>query len=94
MSDHVMSQVIMWGLISGGAALGGLASLVPNKKMGIGLLCAIPIAMIVFIYIELADPSRQGDAMDGLAYIFGSFWPSAGALIGFLVGKKWQGGAR
>ena len=68
-----------------GAVAGVLASLLPNYKFGCAVLCAIPVAMLILLSIELA--SRPPDALDALLYIFAPLYPSIGAVPGFFLGK-------
>lgn len=82
------------GWIAGGALAGVLTSLIPSKKIGVGLLCLIPIAMLISVHLELADPTRRPDALDALLYFFGPFWPSLGAGAGFIVGRWARGYVR
>tara|TARA_B100000745_G_scaffold144318_1_gene94430 strand:+ start:141 stop:422 length:282 start_codon:yes stop_codon:yes gene_type:complete len=85
--DQATGDVILLAIVAGGAVIGALISFVRNDKVAFGLLLTIPLVVIGLIYVELADPNRQGDAQDGLLYIFGPLWPSVGALIGFLLGR-------
>jgi hypothetical protein len=75
------------GLIAAGAVAGVLASLFPSTKGGCAVLLLIPLAMLVHVHLDLADPSRRPDALDALLYVFGPLWPSLGALGGFLTGR-------
>jgi hypothetical protein len=75
------------GWIGAGVPIGILASLFPNRKTGCAVLWVVPIAMLVYVYIGLADLSRGPDALDALVYIFGPLYPSIGALAGFIAGR-------
>lgn len=81
-------NITIVGLIASGALAGGLASLIPSKKLAIGFLCLIPIVMLVVVQIELSDPNRPPDALDALLYLFGPLWPSMGAFAGFMMGRE------
>ncbi len=74
-------------LLIAGMFAGLLASLLPSGKIGCGVLLLVPVAMIGFVYFELADPARRPDAQDALAYVFGPLWPSIGAIAGFALGR-------
>jgi hypothetical protein len=64
------------GLIAAGAMAGVLALLFPSMKGGCAVHLLIPLAMLVYIHLDLADPSRGPDALDALLYVLGPLWPT------------------
>ena len=85
--DQATGKAILLAIVASGAVNSALIYFVQNDKFAFGLLFTIPLIIVGLIYIELADPNRQGDAQDGILYIFGPLWPTPGALIGFALGR-------
>lgn len=70
-----------------GGMIGLLAGMLPYPKVGWGLLLLVPVGMIFYTRVELSEPGRRPDALDGLLYFFNPLWPGLAGLAGFGLGR-------
>lgn len=75
--------VVLFGLAAG--LLVGI--LVARTGLGCLILCAIPVAMIVYVSWWQGQNPDSLNSTSALAFVFEPLWPSLGALAGFLAGK-------
>lgn len=78
--------------IEGSMAIGAIAGLgvgifVARPKVGCLLLSVVPVAMIFFIAWWQAEHPDKLRSTSGLEFIFGSLWPSLGAIGGYAIGQ-------
>lgn len=57
-----------------------------NPKLGCAALLIVPITIMVHIQIWQSQNPEVIRSTSGLDVVFGSFWPSVGALVGIAVG--------
>lgn len=79
-------------LTAEGAALLGLGAgivvgmLFPRPKIGCTVLLAVPVLMILFVSWWQGQHQESLRSTSSLDYIFGPFWPSLGAFVGYFTG--------
>ena len=66
-----------------GVLIGFLAGMLPHPKTSCWLLLIVPAGMIFYTMVELSDPGRSADALDGLLYLFNPLWAGLAGLAGF-----------
>lgn len=80
-------MMIIW-MVIGGFVAGLLAALaVARTGMGCALLLLVPVAMIALVLVDQNLHPEDQNSTSALAFIFAPFWPSIGAIGGFLLGK-------
>lgn len=73
-------------LIAGGLAGLLIGRLAGSEKAGCGLLCIIPLSMVIYVAISQALRPESLGSTSALEYFFDPLWPSVGAILGFGLG--------
>lgn len=75
------------GSFAVGVAAGLLIGvLITRSKVGCFSLLAVPMAMLLYIGWWQGEHPENLRSTSGLDFVFGSFWPSLGALAGYFAG--------
>lgn len=77
------------GLLAVGAIIGLLVGgALANPKFGCSTLLVVPIAMFAYVSWWQGQHPELLRSTSGVDFVFGPFWPSLGAVAGFLVGRR------
>lgn len=78
-------------LIVFGAIMGAGAAIVfTNARLGCVSLLIIPISMYFYTDWWVSNNPDLWTSTIALEYFFGPFWPSLGAVMGFLLGRDFR----
>jgi type III secretory pathway component EscS len=78
----------MEGAITLGLVVGlVIGLLIRTQKIAFAILLLIPVAMIGYVNWWQAQHPENLTSTSALDFIFGPLWPSAGAIVGYYLGK-------
>lgn len=77
------------GLLAFGFVVGLLVGLaVAKPRLGCAILFVVPIAMVIYVSWWQGEHPEDLRSTSALDFVFGPFWPSLGAVVGCLVGRR------